>query len=112
MLTARFGAIKELEVVRTKACAFLEFQSVDSARRAIRASLPTNLGGEGGIRIGEDTEAERAPRITVEMRKERGDRPMSGRPPRTGGPEQRGSFRGRGRGRGDAPRGGVPPVAK
>lgn len=112
VLTTRFGAIKELEVVRAKACAFLEFQTVESARRAIRASLPVNLGGEGGIRIGEDTDAERAPRITVEMRKERADRPMSGRPPRTGGPEQRGSFRGRGRGRGDAPRGAAPPAAK
>ncbi|KAF8761209.1 Nuclear transport factor 2 (NTF2) domain [Rhizoctonia solani] len=113
VLTARFGAIKELEVVRTKACAFLEFVQVDSARRAILASLPTNQGGEGGIRIGEDTPNERAPRITVEMRKERGDRPMSGGRPRTGGPEQRGSFRGRGgRGRGDGTRGGAPQAAK
>ncbi|KAG9095457.1 hypothetical protein FS749_010417 [Ceratobasidium sp. UAMH 11750] len=113
VLTARFGAIKELEVVRTKACAFLEFQSVESARRAILASLPNNLGGEGGIRIGEDTPNERAPRITVEMRKERADRPIPGRAPRTGGPEQRGSsFRGRGRGRGDGPRGGAPQATK
>jgi len=112
VLAARFGPIKELEVIRSKACAFLEFQSVDSARRAILASLPNNLGGEGGIRIGDDTTTERAPRITVEMRKERGDRPMPGRPPRTGGPEQRGSFRGRGRGRGDGPRGGAPQAAK
>ncbi|QRV76581.1 nuclear transport factor 2 [Ceratobasidium sp. AG-Ba] len=112
-LTTRFGAIKELEVVRNKACAFLEFQTVESARRAILASLPTNQGGEGGIRIGEDTPNERAPRITVEMRKDRADRPASGRPPRTGGgPEQRGSFRGRGRGRGDGARGGVPQAAK
>ena len=113
VLTARFGAIKELEVVRAKACAFLEFVTVDSARRAILASLPVNLGGEGGIRIGEDTGSERAPRITVEMRKERGDRPMSGRPPR--GTEQRGSFRGGrggGRGRGDGSRGGAPQTAK
>ncbi|QRV91420.1 nuclear transport factor 2 [Ceratobasidium sp. AG-Ba] len=113
VLTTRFGAIKELEVVRNKACAFLEFQTVESARRAILASLPTNQGGEGGIRIGEDTPNERAPRITVEMRKERADRPASGRPPRTGGgPEPRGSFRGRGRGRGDGTRGGVPQAAK
>lgn len=113
VLTARFGAIKELEVVRTKACAFLEFASVESARRAILASLPVNQGGEGGIRIGEDTPNERAPRITVEMRKERGDRPASGARGRTGGPEQRGSFRGRGggRGRGES-RPGVPQAAK
>ncbi|KAJ1311236.1 hypothetical protein OPQ81_009736 [Rhizoctonia solani] len=112
VLTARFGAIKELEVVRTKACAFLEFVSVDSARRAILASLPVNQGGEGGIRIGEDTPTERAPRITVEMRKERGERPSSGNRPRTGGQEQRGSFRGRGgRGRGES-RPGVPQAAK
>ncbi|CAE6388889.1 unnamed protein product [Rhizoctonia solani] len=112
VLTARFGAIKELEVVRTKACAFLEFVSVESARRAILASLPANLGGEGGIRIGDDTPNERAPRITVEMRKERADRPMAGSRPRTGGQEQRGSFRGRGgRGRGE-PRPAVPQAAK
>lgn len=112
-LTARFGAIKELEVVRTKACAFLEFVSVESARRAILASLPVNQGGEGGIRIGEDTPNERAPRITVEMRKERGDRPTSGARTRTGGQEQRGgSFRGRGgRGRGES-RPGAPQAAK
>ncbi|KAG8691507.1 hypothetical protein FRC11_002403 [Ceratobasidium sp. 423] len=110
-LTARFGAIKELEVVRAKACAFLEFISVESARRAILASLPVNQGGEGGIRIGEDTPNERAPRITVEMRKERGDRPMSGGRPRTGG-QERGSFRGRGgRGRGES-RPGAPQAAK
>ncbi|KAG9126617.1 hypothetical protein FRC07_002767 [Ceratobasidium sp. 392] len=114
VLTSRFGAIKELEVVRSKACAFLEFQTVDSARRAILASLPNNLGGEGGIRIGEDTATERAPRITVEMRKERGDRPMPNRAPRTGGgPDQRGSsFRGRGRGRGEGTRGGAPQTIK
>ncbi|CAE6441170.1 unnamed protein product [Rhizoctonia solani] len=110
VLTARFGAIKELEVVRAKACAFLEFVSVDSARRAILASLPVNQGGEGGIRIGEDTPNERAPRITVEMRKERGDRPMPGSRPRTG--QERGSFRGRGgRGRGES-RPGAPQAAK
>ncbi|KAH7344797.1 hypothetical protein B0J17DRAFT_624093 [Rhizoctonia solani] len=112
VLTARFGPIKELEVVRTKACAFLEFASVDSARRAILASLPVNQGGEGGIRIGEDTPSERAPRITVEMRKERADRPASGGRPRTGGQEQRGSYRGRGgRGRGES-RPGAPQAAK
>ncbi|KAI0792399.1 hypothetical protein C8Q75DRAFT_688076, partial [Abortiporus biennis] len=52
VLTQRFGSLVTIEIVRSKACAFLEFSTVDSARRAIAASLPTNQGGEGGIRIG------------------------------------------------------------
>lgn len=111
VLTARFGPIKELEIVRSKACAFLEFQNVDSARRAILASLPNHLGGEGGVRIGGGGDPavpnfnRDAPRVLVETRKERGDRPPSR--PRGGAPSgnERGSFRGSaGRGRG-APRG-------
>jgi hypothetical protein len=39
-LTGRFGPIKDLDIVRSKACAFLEFTNVDAARRAIVASLP------------------------------------------------------------------------
>ncbi|KAI0266530.1 hypothetical protein BC834DRAFT_823970 [Gloeopeniophorella convolvens] len=102
-LTSRFGPIKELEIVRSKACAFLEFIAVDAARRAIVASLPMSQGGEGGIRI--DIGEGQQMRITVETRKERGERPVSR--PRGGAPVngdmRGGGFRGRGgpgRGRG------------
>ncbi|KII87621.1 hypothetical protein PLICRDRAFT_54700 [Plicaturopsis crispa FD-325 SS-3] len=102
-LTARFGPIKEVEIVRSKACAFLEFTTLEAAKKAIIASLPTSQGGEGGIRI--DVGGDGPIRITVETRKERGERPVSR--PRGGAPvggETRGGYRGRGgpggRGRG------------
>lgn len=118
-LTSRFGAVKELDILRARACAFLEFGSVDAARRAIIASLPVSQGGEGGIRVGEG-------RIIVETRKERGDRPTPRPRVNTGDGGGRGAptsynqggnasgntgynNRGRGgpsRGRGDASRGG------
>ena len=108
-LTGRFGPIKDLDIVRSKACAFLEFTSVDAARRAIVASLPPTQGGEGGIRV--DIGEGQHMRIMVETRKERGERPVSrprGGPPvngdmRGGGGGGGGGFRGRGgqgRGRG------------
>ncbi len=103
-LTARFGPIKELEIVRNKACAFLEFQHLEAAKRAIIASLPVSQGGEGGIRIETDGGAGQA-RIIVETRKERGERPPPRGPPMNGD-RGRGGFRGRGVPRG---RGGPPP---
>jgi hypothetical protein len=106
-LVSRFGPIKDLDLVRSKACAFLEFGSVDSARRAIVASLPASQGGEGGIRI--DVGDGQQVRITVETRKERGERPVSrprGGPPVNG--DARGGFRGRGGGPGRG-RGGTGP---
>jgi hypothetical protein len=106
LLTQRFGPIKDVEIVRSKACAFLEFNTVESAKKAIIASLPTSQGGEGGVRI--DVGGGDSVRITVETRKERGERPISR--PRGGGTpnggESRGNFRGRGgpgRGRGGPP---------
>ncbi|KAF8842410.1 hypothetical protein BDN67DRAFT_1009775 [Paxillus ammoniavirescens] len=106
VLTQRFGPVKDVEIVRSKACAFLEFLSLDSAKKAIIASLPQNHGGDGGIWV--DVGAEGGTmRIVVETRKERGDRPQSR--PRGGGPmngEARGGFRG---GRGGRGRGGPPP---
>jgi Ras GTPase-activating protein-binding protein 2 len=106
-LVSRFGPIKDLDLVRSKACAFLEFNNVDAARRAIVASLPAPQGGEGGIRI--DVGDGQQARITVETRKERGERPVSR--PRGGAPvngDVRGGFRGRGggpgRGRGTNPK--------
>jgi len=99
-LITRFGPIKDLDLVRNKACAFLEFSTVDAARRAIAASLPTSQGGEGGIRI--DVGDGQQARITVETRKERGERPVSR--PRGGAPVngdvRGGGFRGRGSGPG------------
>lgn len=113
-LTQRFGPIKDLEIVRAKACAFLEFSNLDSAKRAITASLSQNQGGEGGVWIDVGGEVGQV-RISVETRKERGERPI-GRP-RGGAPvvngENRGGgggFRGRGAGRGG--RGGSAPVPK
>ncbi|KAH9936012.1 hypothetical protein B0H21DRAFT_813317 [Amylocystis lapponica] len=104
VLVSRFGPIKELEILRPKACAFLEFVHIDAARRAIAASLPPAQGGEGGIRI--EGEGGSAPRIHVETRKDRSERPPPRGPPVNGA---RGGYRGRGgpggRGRG----GGVPP---
>ena len=105
-VTSRFGPIKDLEIVRNKACAFLEFEKLESAKRAITTSLPLGQGGQGGVRIeiggGENV------RIFIETKKERGERPVS--KSRGGGPGQgvngggdgRGSYRGRGppRGRG------------
>ncbi|KAI6040955.1 hypothetical protein EDC04DRAFT_2673611 [Pisolithus marmoratus] len=85
-LGQRFGPVKDVEVVRQKACAFLNY--------AIIASLPQNQGGEGGIRIDLGGDAGMV-RIVVETRKERGDRPQSR--PRGSGPmngDSRGGFRG------------------
>jgi uncharacterized membrane protein YgcG len=117
VITQRFGAIKELEIVRSKACAFLEFVHLDSAKRAITASLTLAQGGGGGVRI--DIEGGQNVKIFVETRKERGERPVSR--PRGGGPNQavngsgsgggndgRGSgFRGRGGSGGGRGRGSV-----
>jgi len=92
VLTQRFGPIKDqAEIVRSKACAFLEFQTLDAARRAITACLPVNQGGEGGVRIDVGGEVGNI-RIIVETRKERGDRPVSR--PRGGAPVNGGDTRG------------------
>jgi hypothetical protein len=105
-LTSRFGPIKDLEIVRSKACAFLEFTQLEAAKKAIITSLPQAQGGEGGIWIDVGGETGQM-RISVETRKERGERPVSR--PRGGGPvngDSRGGggggYRGRGstRGRG------------
>lgn len=110
-LTTRFGTIKDMDIVRSKACAFVEFHSLDAARKAIIASLPQAQGGEGGLWV--DTADGQQTRISVETRKERGERPAprprGGAPPtpanesRSGGPNAGGGgsgFRGRGGGRG------------
>lgn len=53
VFSTRFGPIRELDVIRSKACAFVEFERVDSARRAIQASLRPQEGGEGGVPLGQ-----------------------------------------------------------
>jgi hypothetical protein len=126
LLTTRFGPIKECEIVRNKACAFLEFKSIESAKKAIIASLPVQQGGEGGLKLDEEKYGGQQQRIVVETRKERGDRPQPRPRVMTGDGGGRGAptgytqgsnasgnpgynNRGRGgpaRGRGDAPRGG------
>ncbi|KAJ7634888.1 hypothetical protein FB45DRAFT_830387 [Roridomyces roridus] len=111
-LTTHFGPMKDLEIVRSKACAFFEFQSLEAARRAIATSLPQQQGGEGGVWV--DCGNGETVRISIETRKERGERPVSR--PRGGGPtggEGRGrgdGFRGRGRGAGAGR--GAPPGGK
>ena len=108
VLTQRFGPIKEVEIVRSKACAFLEFQSIESAKRAIIASLNQGAGGEGGVFV--DGGDAGQIRVYIETKKERGDRPPpSGRPrggPPVNGDGRGGAFRGRGgpRGRGAPPK--------
>ncbi|EGG12063.1 uncharacterized protein MELLADRAFT_76555 [Melampsora larici-populina 98AG31] len=73
-LTKRFGPIKDLDVIRTKACGFLEFQSIESAKKAIQMSLPFNLGGKGGISINSNGEEFM---IVIESKRQPGER---GRP--------------------------------
>lgn len=111
VLTTRFGPIKELEIVRSKACAFGEFTTIEAARKAIIASLYPAQGGEGGIWV--DLVEGGQTRIVVDTKKERGDRPPSrprggapvqgGNGPQGGNVNTGGSFRGRGRGRGGPP---------
>ena len=101
----QFGPIKEIDIVRSKACAFVEYTAVDSAKRAIINCLPASQGGGGGMWVETGGEVGSV-RITVETKKERGERPPSR--PRGGAPQgevRGGSVRGRGgaRGRGAKP---------
>ena len=50
-LEERFGAVNQLDLLRGKACAFLDFANVESAREAIRVSRPVRFGGEGGFAV-------------------------------------------------------------
>lgn len=107
-LTQRFGPLKDLEIVRSKACAFLEFISLDSAKRAIAASLPQSQGGEGGIWIDVGAAAGEGNgniRISVETKKERGERPV-GRPRGGAPPSQQQQVNGDGGNRGGGGGGG------
>ncbi|KAL5480733.1 hypothetical protein ACEPAI_9673 [Sanghuangporus weigelae] len=99
-LLAQFGKIKNIEFVRSSGCAFVEYEDVKNAQRAISASLNKNQGGEGGIFFKRSDNDERM-RVYVETRKERGERPpprgRGGVPPQS---NRGGNFRGRGRVRG------------
>ncbi|KAJ9121223.1 hypothetical protein QFC24_004898 [Naganishia onofrii] len=64
----KYGEIIKVEIVRDKACAFVEFAKVESARKAIIASLLTVQGGDGGIKTAQGH------RIMVESRKEKSER--------------------------------------
>ncbi|GJJ14846.1 hypothetical protein Clacol_009114 [Clathrus columnatus] len=86
VLSSRFGPVKDLDIVRPKACAFVEFTTLDAARKAIITSLSHNAGGEGGIKI--DLEGGGYTRINVETRKERSER--TALRPRPGGQGQQG----------------------
>ncbi|TFK19443.1 hypothetical protein FA15DRAFT_682941 [Coprinopsis marcescibilis] len=113
LLTQRFGPIKEIDIVRNKACAFLEFQTLESAKRAIVASLNQGQGGEGGVFV--ETPDAGSIRIVIETKKERSDRPPPGAGrgrggvPINGDARGGGSFRGRGGQRGGR---GIPGPAK
>lgn len=69
---SRFGEITDVQIVKGKACAFVDFKQVDSARKAIIASLHQKDGGEGGVRLADGA------RITVEPRKEKEERGKTG----------------------------------
>ncbi|GAA6021089.1 hypothetical protein JCM10207_003359 [Rhodosporidiobolus poonsookiae] len=77
ILTSRFGPLKELDIVRSKACAFIEFEKLHDARRAIQASLRPSDGGDGGIYI--DVGLSQPARINVVERKPHDQRPVSNR---------------------------------
>ncbi|GAA6050287.1 hypothetical protein JCM3770_002772 [Rhodotorula araucariae] len=97
-LTSRFGPLKEVDIVRSKACAFIEFEKLDAARRAIQVSLRPVDGGEGGIML--PLEDGTFQRINVVERKPHNERPVSsnrgGRGGGAAGGEGRGGYKNEG----------------
>ncbi|OWZ51702.1 RAN protein binding protein, partial [Cryptococcus neoformans var. grubii Br795] len=81
-IASRFGEVKSTEIVKSKACAFVEFARVESARKAIQHSLPVEQGGEGGTKFPNGT-------LSFEPRKEKDDRPKA-KGQRTGGQQGQG----------------------
>ncbi|KAI9638367.1 putative RAN protein binding protein [Dioszegia hungarica] len=70
---SRFGEVSKVEIVGNKACAFVEFKSIQSATKAIIASLQTNQGGEGGVKVQGQSGS-----LIFETRKEKDERRMKG----------------------------------
>ncbi|KAF8649334.1 hypothetical protein AX16_005869 [Volvariella volvacea WC 439] len=77
---SRFGTTKDIDVVRGRQVAYVEFETVDSAKRAIIASLPQNQGGGGGVWIDVNGAENGQVRISVEVKKEKGERGGPGGP--------------------------------
>lgn len=75
LLVTRFGPLRELDIKRAKACAFIEFETLLSARKAIQVSLRVQEGGEGNIVV--DREGGGFDLINVVTKKATGDRPVS-----------------------------------
>lgn len=90
----KYGEITKIDFVKTKACAFVEYKSVESARRAIIASLRTVDGGEGGIKI--PAEGGGYQKIIVESRKEKEDRGKGALPVGAGSAQGQGAQAGQG----------------
>ncbi|WVR05121.1 hypothetical protein IAU60_002133 [Kwoniella sp. DSM 27419] len=82
-VAARFGEVKKVEIVKSKACAFVEFARVEFARKAIIASLPASQGGEDGVKYD-------GGRLNFETRKEKDERRPKG-PGGQGQPQQPGN---------------------
>jgi len=100
----KFGPIKEMEIVRNKACAFVEFEKLEAAQNAITASLHQSQGRRGGLTVATKGGSYQ---VTVETKKERGERQINRS--RGGGHGQGVNGSGDGgrgyRGRGGPPRG-------
>lgn len=74
IIVQRYGPLREFDVIRSKACAFIEFEKLDGARRAIQASMRVQDGGEGGLYI--TAEGSNTPDLLhIVTRKALGDRP-------------------------------------
>ncbi|GAA5904386.1 uncharacterized protein JCM6883_006472 [Sporobolomyces salmoneus] len=73
VLTTRFGPLKELDIIRSKACAFVEFINLNDARKAIQVSMRHQDGGENGIMF--ETPSGDKARINVVERKPHNERP-------------------------------------
>ncbi|EPQ28365.1 uncharacterized protein PFL1_04192 [Pseudozyma flocculosa PF-1] len=102
-LEGQFGPLKECSVIPTRACAFAEFANAEHARKAVAMSLPTSMGGQGGIVVGKDRW-----KVVVEEKKKPADRPQGGRDgPRAGGPGGARGGAGAGRGAANGGRGGA-----
>ncbi|GAA5861199.1 hypothetical protein JCM5353_007529, partial [Sporobolomyces roseus] len=96
VLSTRFGPLKELDIIRSKACAFVEFINLNDARKAIQVSMRHQDGGENGITF--ETPTGDKARINVVERKPHNERPPPR--PRQGGEGTGGSSTGGASGQG------------